>query len=121
MDDEDGLRKLNLQILREHGMIAEGAREGGEVLELYRAALDAGQAYDVVILDLTIRGGMGGEATFAHLRKMDPGVRAILISGYADSPVMSEWRAHGFLGAVEKPFKPDTLVAAVAGALRVSR
>jgi DNA-binding NtrC family response regulator len=117
MDDEDDLRKLMIIILKEHGMDAEGARDGGEVLRAYRAARDAGRPFDVLVLDLTIRDGLGGEATFKELRKIDPAVRAIVISGYTDSCIPSKWRAHGFWGAVQKPFSPEALVSAVAAAM----
>jgi PAS domain S-box-containing protein len=121
MDDEDVLRTLMIQILADSGINAEGARNGAEAIEAYRRALEADRPFDAVILDVTIRGGMGGEATFAHLREIDPGVRAIVISGYAASRVMSEWRSRGFAGAVDKPFRPDTLVAAVVAATQQRR
>lgn len=116
MDDEDNLRKLTLRLLRHHEVDAVGARDGAEALELYREALHAGRPFDALLLDLTIRGGMGGEQTFAELRALDPGVRAIVVSGYTDSRVLSDWRAHGFAGAVMKPFQPETLLAAIVSA-----
>jgi PAS domain S-box-containing protein len=116
MDDEENLVKLTVHLLQDEGIDAEGVQDGTAALAAYRAARDAGRPFDVVVLDLTIRGGVGGEATFAELRKIDPAVRAIIISGYTDSHVMSEWRAHGFVAAVEKPFAPDALIAAIAAA-----
>jgi nitrogen-specific signal transduction histidine kinase/ActR/RegA family two-component response regulator len=121
MDDEEILRTLIVGLLKDRGIAAEGARNGAEAIEAYRAALDAGRPFDAVILDVTIRGGMGGEATFARLREIDPGVRAIVISGYAASRVMSEWKARGFSAAVDKPFRPETLVAAVVAATQERR
>src|SRR5205807_7815209 len=57
MDDEDMVRKVTSQMLRQLGYSVDGAADGVEVIELYRKAKEAGQPYDVVIMDLTIPGG----------------------------------------------------------------
>ncbi|HVB37062.1 MAG TPA: helix-turn-helix domain-containing protein, partial [Vicinamibacterales bacterium] len=63
-----------------------------------------GRRFDVVMLDLTVPGGMGGEAALAALRAMDPDVRAIASSGYADDAIMARFRDFGFLTVIPKPF-----------------
>jgi len=72
---------------------------------MYREALASGNPCDAVILDLTIPGGMGGRETIARLREIDPGVRAIVSSGYSNDPIMANPREFGFQEMVSKPFQ----------------
>jgi CheY-like chemotaxis protein len=60
-------------------------------------------------MDLTIRGGMGGQEAVAILRSMDPTVRAIVSSGYSHDPVMAEYRNYGFVGVLSKPYQIEEL------------
>ena len=64
---------------------------------------------DAVILDLTIKGGMGGEQTMRELLKIDPDVKAIVFSGYFNDPVMKDFKAYGFMGAIAKPYDKKAL------------
>ena len=72
-----------------------------------------GRPYDVVIVDLTVRGGMGGKEMIGHLLEMDPKVRAIVSSGYSNDPVMANFRDHGFSGVVQKPYAITDMVATI--------
>jgi DNA-binding NtrC family response regulator len=69
----------------------------------------SGKSFDAVILDLTIRGGMGGAETVKKLREMDPDVRAIASSGYSDDAVVSAHQEQGFKAFLRKPYSLDTL------------
>ena len=104
MDDEEMVRAIADRMLRQLGYGVEGAVNGAEALAKYAQAMEAGRAYDAVILDLTIKGGMGGKETIARLVALDPGVRAIVASGYSDDPVMANCQEHGFQAALAKPF-----------------
>ena len=66
------------------------------------------------MLDLTVPGGMGGYDAFTAIRKIDPGVCAIVSSGYSSDPVMATYREHGFAGVLPKPYTPSDLLAALA-------
>ena len=76
---------------------------------LYRKAQSLGRPFDVVLLDLTVREGMGGQEAIQALLKIDPDVKAIAMSGYIDSPVILEPERHGFKAALEKPFDAGKL------------
>jgi DNA-binding NarL/FixJ family response regulator len=82
-------------------------------VEAYRRALESGRPYDVVVLDLTVPGGMGGQETLEALRKVNPEVRAIVSSGYSNDPVMARYRDYGFDGMVAKPYKMEDLAVAI--------
>lgn len=113
MDDELIIRNLTQKILTKAGFEVEMAKDCPEAIDMYRDALKKDAAYDVVILDLTIPGGVGGREAIKYLREMNPKVKAIVCSGYANDPVMAEFEKYGFKGAVVKPFRPAELVRTV--------
>ena len=104
MDDEELIRNLAKQILRRFGYDPELAKDGGEAIELYKRAMDSGRPYEVVILDLTVKEGMGGKETVKKLLEFDPQVKAIISSGYSTDPIMTAFRKYGFLGSLAKPY-----------------
>ncbi|MEI2723381.1 MAG: ATP-binding protein [Verrucomicrobiota bacterium] len=109
MDDEEGVRRVLGLTLWGLGHQVELAEDGQQAVELYLDAQRLGHPFDVLLLDLTVRGGMGGQATVDALRARDPGVRAIAMSGYANDPVILEPERHGFEGALAKPFDTGKL------------
>ncbi len=109
MDDEDGVRSMAARMLQYLGHTVETAADGEEALGLFTAARDRGVPFDLVILDLAVPGGMGGEETLRRLRDLDPGIKAVVMSGYAMNPVMRNHRAYGFIGLLRKPFELDEM------------
>jgi PAS domain S-box-containing protein len=105
MDDEEMVRVVAAEILRQLGYDSEFAEDGQEAVELYEEALKTGSPYDVVILDLTIPGGMGGEEAMNRIKERDPAVKAIVSSGYSNDPVMANHKAYGFTDIIAKPYK----------------
>lgn len=104
MDDERVIRDMVVQMLNTRGYETVTATNGDESIELYREARDSGTPFDVVILDLTVRGGMGGKDAVLKLIEMDASIKAIVSSGYSDDPIMSDFRRYGFMAAVPKPY-----------------
>jgi CheY-like chemotaxis protein len=113
MDDEPRLRELLTDCLLAIACRVEGAADGDEAVRKYAAATNRGDPFDVVILDLTIRGGMGGAETLKKLQKIHPKVLAIACSGYTNDPVMCDHEKFGFAMAIEKPFRFAVLARAV--------
>jgi PAS domain S-box-containing protein len=109
MDDEEVVRMVAGELIRELGHEAEFAEDGGAAVARYRTAMEAGNPFDVVILDLTIRGGMGGRETVQKLREIDPQVKAVVSSGYSDDDAVSEYRKYGFQAFLKKPYDIDKL------------
>jgi CheY-like chemotaxis protein len=87
------------------GYEVQGARDGIEAIALYTSAKASGQAFDAVLLDVTIVGGMGGVETAARLKELDPAVKLIVSSGYSDASIMSDFRAYGFQDMIPKPWQ----------------
>ncbi|MEE4263145.1 MAG: hypothetical protein V2I56_10675, partial [Desulfobacteraceae bacterium] len=65
--------------------------------------------FDAVILDLTVRGGMGGKEAMQALIGMDPDVKGIVSSGYSDDPGMTDYKQYGFSGVGAKPYTVEEL------------
>ncbi len=76
-----------------------------------------GNLFDMVILDLTNKFGMGGVETIKRLLEIDPDVKAIVATGYSCDPIISNFREHGFRGALPKPFSMDELKTALHDAI----
>ena len=108
MDDDAGVRQVAGKILRHLGYEVDFAVDGADAIEKYCGALSAGQPFDLVIMDLTIPGGMGGEEAFQALRQIEPQTRAIVSSGYADDPIMTRYKEYGFSGVIKKPYRVGT-------------
>ena len=113
MDDEAAIRELTSQLLGTLGYEVTAVPDGIEAVRTYERALHRGENFQAVILDATIRGGMGGVATIERLRNLDPNVTAIICSGYSDQAALSEFLAYGFRGALPKPFTRHELADAL--------
>ncbi len=109
MDDEAAIRDLTSQLLQTLGYDVTAVPDGLEAVRTYERAQRRGENFQAVILDATIRGGMGGLATIERLRAFDPNVIAIICSGYSDEAALSRFLAYGFRGALPKPFSRHEL------------
>jgi len=121
MDDEAAIRELTSQLLGTLGYEVTAVPDGLEAVKLYERALRRGENFHAVILDATIRGGMGGLATIGRLRRLDPQVIAIICSGYSDEAALSEFLAYGFRGALPKPFTRRELADVLQRAFQVGK
>lgn len=109
MENEEELCDVIEGILLHFGYDVVFAKDGVEAIAAYQHAKSAGTPFDAIIMDLTIPGGMGGKEAIDRLRELDPHVKAIVASGYANDPIMADYQAHGFVGRIAKPYRTDTL------------
>ena len=110
LEDEKPIRVLLEKFLRKKNFYVESAADGEKILNLYQDALDRGQEFDILILDLTIKGGMGGDETFKKLLELNPNVKAIVASGYSTKKILSDYKQFGFAGMLSKPFMMSDLL-----------
>ena len=117
MDDEDAVRHVTGSIIEQLGFQATYAVDGQDAIDRYRQALDVEEPYAAVIMDLTIPGGMGGQEAIERLRALDPSVRAVVMSGYSNDPVLANYRDYGFQARIGKPFAADDLARVLSEVL----
>lgn len=117
MDDDEIVTSVLTAMLSRLGYETSSVKDGKEVIAQYRQALDSGRKFDAVIMDLTIPGGMGGRETVRELRAVDPGVKAVVSSGYSDDPVMADYQHYGFSAVMKKPFTVQEVSSVLRGLL----
>jgi PAS domain S-box-containing protein len=109
MDDEASIRMLAANMLTFLGHDVAVVDNGRTAVEQYTHAMMTGEPFDAVILDLIVPGGAGAREAMELLSEVDPAVNAIVVSGYAQDPAMTEYRDYGFKGVISKPFTLEEL------------
>jgi PAS domain S-box-containing protein len=117
MDDEKMVRDIADKMLRILGYNVSFAQDGAEAIDQYKKVMNTPDAFDVVILDLTIPGGMGGKETMQNLRRIDPAAVVLVSSGYLNDPIMADFKTYGFKGAIAKPYAIAELSKVLRGVL----
>ena len=113
MDDEKPVRDITKKILEKSGYEVNLAREGEQAVDMYARALGTGVPYDLVIMDITVPTGMGGQAAAAKILEINPSARLALTSGHLKEPVISDPEAFGFKGTISKPYSLEELTRSV--------
>ncbi|MGE5372428.1 MAG: ATP-binding protein [Solirubrobacterales bacterium] len=116
MDDQKGVRKMVSVMLDHLGYECVLCGNGAEAMRLFRESTENGNPFTHVLMDLTVPGGIGGKEAVQEILKMDPTVRTIVFSGYADGAVLANYREYGFNAALCKPFSIEQLGEVLAKA-----
>ncbi len=114
MDDEEMIQSLTQEMLEHLGFKVTTCSNGEQAITLYNSALHSGNSFCAVILDLTIRGGMGGMEAAKVILEEDPSARLIVSSGYSNDPVMAEYKKYGILSTLSKPYNAEDLTRVLA-------
>jgi CheY-like chemotaxis protein len=104
VDDEEVVRNTVRRMVESLGYTVVCRKDGKEAIDFYIRETKAGRRFVAMILDLTVRGGMGGKEAVAEIRKLDKELPVFVASGYADDPVMKNPMEYGFTGSIGKPF-----------------
>ncbi len=118
MDDDTEILKATGNILENFGYNVTIAENGEEAIDHFRREFDRSEGFDLVIMDLTVPGGLGGKEAIKIIKEIDPDIMAVVTSGYSNDPIIEEYRKHGFHGVVVKPYKLEQLINTVAGLLK---
>lgn len=114
MDDDELILRMIARILQRWGYAVDVAKDGNEAVKMFKQACESDEPFAMVILDLEVPGGLGAEYTLHKLRQLYPRTKAVVMSGYSDDPVIKNYPAYGFKGAMPKPFALDKLKTLVA-------
>ncbi len=118
MDDEHDVLLIADRIFRIHGMIPTLVSSSDAAIRSYREAMLSGEPFRMVVLDLTMPGGVGGDEVLRRIMELDPKAVAVISSGYANDPIMAEYKSYGFRGVMVKPYRVED-VSSVIRALRL--
>jgi PAS domain S-box-containing protein len=105
MDDEEIIRDVAGSMMLYLGYDVDFAKDGDEAIDRVRKAVESGIPFNIIIMDLTIPGGMGGKDAVQKILAIDPKIKAIASSGYSNDPIMAEFKKYGFSAIVPKPYK----------------
>ena len=89
------------------------AEDGAKAVQLYQESLDSGESIDLIIMDLTIPGGMGGKEAVGEIHKIDPEAKVVVSSGYSNDKVVANYEQFGFCASIIKPFNLQQLLEMV--------
>ncbi|MDA7643957.1 ATP-binding protein [Verrucomicrobiales bacterium] len=104
VEDQAGISKIAQMYLEQIGHVVVCTADGNSAIDTYRDAWQAGDAFDLALIDLTLPGGMNGEDTFRELRSLTPHIVGIATSGSLDKDSLAEYQAKGFASILPKPF-----------------
>lgn len=109
MDDDEMVRTVAKEMLEQLGHEVVVAADGGEALKLYQEAMESDKRFDLVIMDLTIPGGMGGQEAVQEILNIAPDAKVVVSSGYSNDPIMANYKDYGFCSAIAKPYQLQEL------------
>jgi len=119
MDDEEVVLAVTTKMLKKSGFSAETASGGKQVIAMYKQSIEAGEPFDLVIVDLTVPGGIGGKEAIKELIAINPDAKVIVSSGYSTDPVMADYSDYGFKGRLMKPFNMENLTKEVTRVIKM--
>ncbi len=120
MDDDETVLLPLYEMLSEAGHEVKIARDGAEAVSQFIRFKKLEKSFDLIIMDLVVKGGLGGCEAIKKIREIDPSVKAIVSSGYSNDPVMSDPANYGFCGVLVKPYRSGELIRAVERAFAAS-
>ncbi len=109
MDDEEYVRMVSIRMLKKLGYDVIAASDGEEAVSFFLKDHNAGATFDAVILDLTVKDGMGGEEAARKIKKIEPEASIIVTSGYSTDSIMADYERYGFCGVIVKPYRMKDL------------
>ncbi|MFO7916399.1 MAG: response regulator [Candidatus Krumholzibacteriales bacterium] len=117
MDDEEMIRRVTAMMLEEMGYRVEVVSDGGAAVSAYREAESNQRGFDVVILDLKVKDGMGGLEASRRILELDPEAVIYISTGYSSDPIVKDYKRHGLAGALAKPYTAGELEKLIKGAV----
>lgn len=117
MDDEELVCEMAKEMLTRSGHEVLLAKDGAEAVQVYNKYLNTDEMIDIIIMDLTIPGGMGGENAVQEILKLDPDAKVIVSSGYSTDPIVANYQNYGFCASISKPFRQADLLSTLSEVL----
>jgi CheY-like chemotaxis protein len=109
MDDEEMVRDVAKRMLVYLGHEVVLTKDGDDTVKSYRDAIAANTPFDLVIMDLTIPGGMGGKEAVKKILAINPQAKVVVSSGYSNDPILAHFKEYGFSEVIVKPYQLQEL------------
>lgn len=109
MDDEQMILDIVSRMLTHLGYEVSVCTDGAQAIAAFAKSKMQGQPFDVVLMDLVIPNGVGGQDAVHTIRKIDANAKVIASSGHLEHPAMMDPRKFGFVAILEKPYKLERL------------
>jgi len=109
MDDDKVIREMLSRMLKMLGCETSSTSDGLQTISRYKEALQQQNPFDIIIMDLTIPGGMGGKQAVQKILEINKNAKVIVSSGYASGSVLANYKSYGFVDLVDKPYTVDKL------------
>jgi two-component system cell cycle sensor histidine kinase/response regulator CckA len=117
MDDEQMILDIVSRMLTHLGYMVKTSMDGAQAIAAFTKARQQDEPFDVVMMDLVIPNGIGGQEAAPTLKQIDPHAKIIASSGHLDHPVMKDHRKFGFTAVLEKPYKLERLQQVIEGVI----
>ena len=104
MDDEEIICDMATEMITILGFSVSVVNDGKDAIVKYKESLETDNPFDIILMDITIPGGMGGKDTIKEILKIDPNAKVIVSSGYSTNNDISSWKKYGFKGSIPKPY-----------------
>jgi two-component system, cell cycle sensor histidine kinase and response regulator CckA len=111
LEDDTAIIKALTSFFNLSGHFADFTDDGKVTVEKFSKAEADNNPYDLVILDLTIKNGMGGKETMSELLRINTQIKAVVSSGYSNDSVIAHYKDYGFTARLSKPYTSDDINA----------
>ncbi len=109
MDDEQMILDIVSRMLGHLGYEVTTCTDGSQAIAAFAKSKSQSEPFDIVMMDLVIPNGVGGQDAVHTIKKIDPGAKVIASSGHLEHPVMVDHKSFGFNAVLEKPYKLEKL------------
>ena len=110
MDDDFTIFEVASHMLDIYGFEVDWVENGEKAIIKYRESLGKGHPYDIIIMDLTVPGAMGGAQAVREILEINPNAKVIVSSGYSNDPIMAHFQEYGFKGVIAKPYSIEEII-----------
>lgn len=117
VEDQVDVARATRGLLKHLGYESIHSANGEQAISAYREHLDSAETIDVVLLDMTLPGGLSGMEVAKEIRRIDPLARIVATSGYFEEGSVAKRRTGDFAAILPKPYSMACLAEVMEAAI----